>query len=301
MHLRQLKYLRLVVEKGSFALAAKEAGVSQPAITMAMQSLEREWDVVLFEKSGRQKVPTEAALSAAKRAADLHGQLEALAKPVWKTDEWNSGREAAVLKVGMAPAAALLYAPTIEREWRRHEPSGLLRISAGSATELLAALQTKELDIVVTPRPRQYQPAGTKRLALHTSTPKVYARKGHPLAATTSLSNVVEAGWGVAGHAGTAGNVIEEAHRVRGLPAPRILVQCADYATLLNLVAHTDLLCVVPHAELVLESSKGAIAALQIREGLPQYEVCLFWASGKQVQHARALASIVGALEKLVA
>jgi hypothetical protein len=35
-----------------------------------------------------------------------------------------------------------------------------------------------------------------------------------------------------------------------GLPAPRVLMQCADYPTLLNLVAQTDLLCVVPHAVL---------------------------------------------------
>jgi LysR family transcriptional regulator, regulator of abg operon len=122
MRLQHLRYLQLVVERGSFAAAAEAAGVSQPAITMAMQSLEQAWGAVLFEKVGRQKVPTSAAVRAVQHAGELLGRLERLPRIATAPQPWTLGREAAVLKVGMAPAAALLYAPAVESAWRQHEP-----------------------------------------------------------------------------------------------------------------------------------------------------------------------------------
>jgi LysR family transcriptional regulator of abg operon len=298
MHLRHLRYLQLVVERGSFASAAEAAGVSQPAITMAMRSLEQEWGAVLFEKVGRQKVPTSAAVRIAQQAGELRGRIERLPAIATGPGEWSLGREATVCRVGMAPAAGLLYLPIVESEWRMHEPDGLLQVVSGNATDMLAALQGKELDLVIAPLPRRYPAAGIKRVALHTSTPMLYARSGHPLIDAKSLRDIADAGWGVTGRTGTAGNVIEEAHRVHRLPPPRVLVQCADYPTLLNLVAHTDLLCVVPHAALAPQApAQSGISALRIREGLPLYEVCLFWSSGKDARHAKLVASIAGRLK----
>ena len=298
MHLQHLRYLQLVVEKGSFASAAEAAGVSQPAITMAMRSLEHEWGTVLFEKAGRQKVPTRAAVQAAQLAGDLFGRLERLPKVAADPQPWRLGREAAVLRVGMAPAAALLYATAVESAWRLREPDGLLQVVGGNASEMLAALHAKELDLVVAPLPRRFPSAQTKRVTLHTSTPKIYARQGHPLADARSLRDIAGAGWGVAGRTGTAGNVIEEAHRVHRLPPPRILVQCGDYPTLLNLVARTELLCVVPHPALrPPEAARESFDVVQVREGLPLYEVCLFWSKGTPLRHAGLLDSIVDRLK----
>lgn len=110
------------------------------------------------------------------------------------------------------------------------------------------------------------------------------------------------AGWAVAGRAGTAGNVIEEAHRVRKLPPPRVLVQCADYMTLTNIVANSDLLCVIPHSALLQSHQSVPILPLHIREGLPQYEVCLFWRrAGDREEGESPVASVVDALISLPA
>ncbi|WP_298234357.1 LysR family transcriptional regulator, partial [uncultured Azohydromonas sp.] len=71
MYLKHLQYLELVVQHGSQSAAARAAGVSQSAIAQAMQALERHWGCVLFERAGRRKRPTPAALEAARRAAEL--------------------------------------------------------------------------------------------------------------------------------------------------------------------------------------------------------------------------------------
>jgi DNA-binding transcriptional LysR family regulator len=302
MYLKQIIYLRLVVEHGSFAAAARAAGVSQPAITLAMQTLERAWGVPLFEKTGRQKLPTHIAVQAAQRAADLQTTLDGLARGPSQPVGWTPAPGVRRLRTGMAHAAALLYGPTIEQAWHAHHGDGLLQIMWGSGPELLAALQVHELDLVIAPRPRRYQASGIRRHTLHTSTPTVHARVGHPLAAATSLDAIRHAGWAVAGRAGTAGNVIEEAHRVRGLPDPRILVQCGDYPTMLNLVARSDLLCVVPHPALLPVQDAPTVQALHLREGLPQYDVCLFWRARRRGQDGdAAVSAVVAALKALAA
>ena len=40
MYLRYLQYLHAVIEQGSFVLAAKACGVSQPAISHGMKALQ---------------------------------------------------------------------------------------------------------------------------------------------------------------------------------------------------------------------------------------------------------------------
>lgn len=261
-----------------------------------MQALERELGVTLFEKVGRTKRATPSALGLAQQMARLHRQIEGLA------DSAGSGRQAAAtgpsLRVGMAPAAALLYGPTVERVWRQHAPEGLLQLVSDAAPELLSGLSLGDLDLVIAPRPRRLQAEGLQHQVLHTSLPTVYARVGHPLSAATSLRDIEQAGWAVSGSGGTAGNVIEEAHRVRRLPAPRILVQCADYMTVLDLVSRTDLLCVVPHPALLQKRHEAAVRAIHLREGLPKYEVCLFWWPGRQACDGAVIEAVVKALTR---
>lgn len=293
MNFRQLWYLQLIIAKGSFAGAAKEAGVSQPAITQAMQAMEKAWGVPMFKKVGREKRPTDAAIAMAQQASELQGRLEKLAAPA-SVGSLPLGR---TLRVGMAPAAALLYGAAIEGIWRTFEPEGLLQILSGSTPELLGALQQGGLDLVAAPRPRRYQQEGLEQLPLHLSQPIVYARKGHPMLSATSLQEIHAASWAVSGRGGTAGNVIEEACRVRRLPPPRILVQCSDYMTVLDLVAKSDMLCVVPHPVLIAQRQQESVRALNIREGLPQYEVCLFWKAQSPPLNAEAISAVVAGLQ----
>lgn len=297
MNLRHLHYLQLIIQTGSFALAARAAGVTQPALTQAMQAMELACGVPLFEKSGRRKLPTQTALQIAERAQGLQstlGELTALAKE--ERPRARRRQAASELKVGTSPAAALLWAPVIQRAWAQQPSAGLLRLESGSAHGLLNKLQAGELDLVIGPRPRHFVTEGLQRHRLYTSTPTIQARANHPLAGATSLWEIRDAAWVVAGEAGTPGHVIEEAHRVRRLASPRVMVHCSDYAALLKIVAGSDLLGVVPHPALLEGQAAGVLQPIAIREGLPQYEVCLFWRSAETPEQLGALAPVLAAL-----
>lgn len=65
MYLRYLQYLHAVVEQGSFALAAKACGVSQPAISHGMKALQVHFAQPLLVREGRRHVPTDLARAVA--------------------------------------------------------------------------------------------------------------------------------------------------------------------------------------------------------------------------------------------
>ena len=269
--------------------------MSQPAVSQAMQGLERSLGVTLFERSGRLKLPTATALQVVRLGQQLRNgldQLQAGAKGA------RSGPRArrSTLSVGIAPAAGFLYGPLIERAWHAHRPEGVVRFQPGSAEQLLSAMEAGELDLVIVPRPRKFRAVGLLESEVHLSTPQICLRAGHPLARAATLAEIAGASWAVSGLGGTAGNVLEEAYRVRGLGSPRILAQCGDYPTLLRIVAQSDLLCVLPHQALLDSLSPGQVVLLKIREGLPRYDVCLYRPAASRGRDPEALQAVVEAV-----
>lgn len=296
MNLARLRYLDLVLTHGSFSEAARAAGVSQPAISQAMRALEQETGVRLFEGTGRSRIPTVAARELAERSRPVHQLVQSLAP----RPEVCAAREPeTVLRIGLAPAASLLYLPAIESAVRGIAPDGLVRCHAGQAPDLLDAMLRGELDCVAVPMPRRFTARGIERHLLHTSVPLVYARLGHPLSHASSLEDLAEAGWAVSGRSGTAGNVIEEACRVRRLPRPRVVMRCSDYWTMISLLAQSDLLGVVPHRALLPADHASRLQSLMIREGLPTYEVFFFWPRRPPEGRGAALDAVVAALTSL--
>ena len=71
MYLRYLQYLHAVIEQGSFALAAKACGVSQPAISHGMKALQAHFAQPLLVRDGRRHVPTDLARAVAAQALPL--------------------------------------------------------------------------------------------------------------------------------------------------------------------------------------------------------------------------------------
>jgi aminoethylphosphonate catabolism LysR family transcriptional regulator len=55
----QLRAFHLVAESGSFSAAARDSGLSQPNLSGQVTALERAYGVRLFDRRGRQVVPTE--------------------------------------------------------------------------------------------------------------------------------------------------------------------------------------------------------------------------------------------------
>ena len=62
MDTRQLAAFCAVVERRSFSLAAERLGVTQPAVSLQIQGLEKRLGTKLLDRSGRRVEPTEAGM-----------------------------------------------------------------------------------------------------------------------------------------------------------------------------------------------------------------------------------------------
>src|SRR5258707_11691784 len=78
MDTRQLAAFCEVVDRKSFSQAAERLGVTQPAVSLQVRSLEKRLGTRLLDRSGRRVEPTEAGhrlYRAAQRMLALEGQL----------------------------------------------------------------------------------------------------------------------------------------------------------------------------------------------------------------------------------
>lgn len=271
MNLRFLLYLRLVIHHGSFSAAARAGGVSQPAISHAMRQLQLQFDTPLFVKSGRRQVPTEVALRVALQGADIADRVGAMGESV------ATASRRGTLRVGVTPSAALVCGPALHLAWCHDHPHRRLAMSSADEGRMLAGLRGGELDLVIAPMPRGYSTAGLVTQALYHIRPQAYARRTHPLVKAQSLAQLASAEWAMV-EPSVRGpvDVLREAFAVRRMPPARITASCPDYASMINLIAHTDLLGVLPHAALLDNGPKGLVVPLSLREALPRYEMHVF-------------------------
>src|SRR5438132_10714976 len=78
MDTRQLAAFCAVVERKSFSHAAEQLGVTQPAVSLQIRSLEKRLGVQLFDRSGRRVEPTEAGSRLYRNAQRLLAMEEQL-------------------------------------------------------------------------------------------------------------------------------------------------------------------------------------------------------------------------------
>lgn len=292
MNLRHLQYLQLVIRDGGIGAAARAAGVSQPAVTQAMHTLERELGLPLFDGRGWRKKPTDAALQVARRAQWLDQSLGSLAA-AGRTLDGTPAAAASSLRFGLSPVAAQLYAARIAASIARRAPAVRLQISSGAAPRLLEQLRYGDLALAIAPRPRGLRMRGLHAHAVCSSTPAVYARKDHPLIGASTLSELEKVQWVVVGAQPGPGYMIEEAFKVRQLARARVRATCDDFATCLRLVAESDMMCVVPHPVLVEAILTAQLRQLPLRDGLPRYDISAFYRTDEPKQTARLVSQVL--------
>lgn len=276
MYLRYLQYLHAVVEQGSFALAAKACGVSQPAISHGMKALQAHFAQPLLVREGRRHVPTDLARAVAAQALPLAQGVEALPRAlVVAADRY-------LLRVGLTSSAALVCGPLLYASWCLPNARRSLEMATADEGSLLEGLLQRRFDAVIAPKPRKFAHPDVTERPLYELHPQVYARKGHPLVRAQSLAQLQGAAWACVGPSVSGPvDVLTEAHRVRRMPAPKMSVRCPDFASLLHLVAQSDLLAVVPHPAL-LGGASALVAPLRLAESLPLYGMWLFEPRGRK-------------------
>jgi DNA-binding transcriptional LysR family regulator len=154
MDTRQLAAFCAVVERKSFSQAAERLGVTQPAVSLQVRSLEKRLGRTLLDRSGRRVEPTEAGLAlyrGAQRMLALEGQL------VEELDAGEGGELRGALEVGASTGPGSTIVPVLLCEFREHNPGVAVSLSISDTQSVVDRVAERELELGVVGAARRHR------------------------------------------------------------------------------------------------------------------------------------------------
>ena len=144
--LKPLRAFCQTARLGSVSRAAEALYVSQPAITLQLQALEREMGIRLFERSGRRLVPTREGEALYELARPLVEGIDGLDAAF---HEQLRGKDAGDLDVAAGSSTILYLLPGIVEAFRERQPGVRMRLHNVTGASGLDLLRSDAVDLAV--------------------------------------------------------------------------------------------------------------------------------------------------------
>ncbi|WP_338577473.1 LysR substrate-binding domain-containing protein [Brevundimonas olei] len=174
--LRQLQYLKLLAEHGSFSRAAEAAHVSQPALSSGVQELERVLGAAVVERTRGAVILTAVGAEAVRRAEDVLARAEDLVEAAQNAGKPLSGR----FRLGIIPTVAPFLLPQALPGVRDLYPGLRLFLREDLTPRLIVGLKAGQLDAAVIALP--YDAPGIDHARIGDDEILAAAPAGHALA-----------------------------------------------------------------------------------------------------------------------
>ena len=145
----QLTYLLAAIETGSWSVGAEQVGVTPSAFGQGIRELENRLGLKLFDKSGRTRVATSAAIGLADHARRVLGAYDGLDRWVRQTSEGTTG----AVRAGMIDTAAIHHFGDALMRFRTVHPDLELRLSVSPSAQLIDELRRDEHDVIISIEP----------------------------------------------------------------------------------------------------------------------------------------------------
>lgn len=143
MELRQLRYAEAVARHRHFTRAAQELHVAQSALSHQIRRLETELGTVLFERTSRRVVPTEAGEALADRARHILALVDGVHAAVDDVRGLVRGR----LAIGALLPAGEVDVPRLLARFSEAFPGVDLDLREGTAGNMIRLLEAGEIDV----------------------------------------------------------------------------------------------------------------------------------------------------------
>jgi LysR family transcriptional regulator, regulator of abg operon len=280
--LSNLRALVAAIDKGSLRAAARQLGLSQPALTKALRDLEIELEAPLLVRSSVGVSPTAQGKVLHAHALTIMRELTAATDQVKQL----SGMMCGQLAVGAVPLAVLLLMPETLRTFTAEFPNIELRLTEELYMAQLQRLRHGDVDIAVGGIPGSL-PMGefiVEELMITTMVPVV--AKNSQRARARSLSELQTARWVYTGVTNAEGyaKALFEAH---DLASPKVGAVVNSTLALLSLVINGDYVGLMPQ-----QIASNALAA-DFLEVIPIRERGLDLKIGAMIRKDKAVAPAV--------
>lgn len=146
MRLHHIELIDAILRTGSLTEAAEALHISQPAASKLLANAEIRLGYKLFERIKGRLHPTREAGILAPQISRLKQELLSLRRLAHNLKHLQQGH----LRVGSTPAVGLGLLPTVIRRVHEQQPGITIHLNTHHTSELVAGLQARELDLVIT-------------------------------------------------------------------------------------------------------------------------------------------------------
>jgi DNA-binding transcriptional LysR family regulator len=146
MDTKQLAAFCAVVERRSFSQAADQLGVTQPAVSLQIRSLEQRLGQQLLDRSGRRVEPTEAGMRLYRGAQRLLAFEEQMLQELGDDAE---GELAGRLEIGGSTGPGGSVLPVVLAEFQQLNPQVHVALSVSDSHTIIEQVQRRELELGV--------------------------------------------------------------------------------------------------------------------------------------------------------
>ena len=146
MNTKQLKYVLILAQEGSFSRAADVLNITQPSLSQYIKKIEREVGLELFHRTNGDVRLTDAGrayIDAGKKILDLEHQMEVQFSDL-------ASHKTGSLIIGAAPYRAAGMLPAVARAFQTLHPGMHLVVREGTTAELADGLAHGEYDLALT-------------------------------------------------------------------------------------------------------------------------------------------------------
>ncbi len=165
MNIQQLRTFVAVVEAGSFSAASRVLHISQPAVTMQIQSLETELGTALLERRYRRVDLTEAGKVVLRTAAEVLAELSAMREEIGALEGQITGH----LVIAASTTPGVYVVPKLLGGFLAMHPRVELTLLVADSADVVARVAEGEAGIGITGAQvkggrADFEPAGTDEL-----------------------------------------------------------------------------------------------------------------------------------------
>jgi DNA-binding transcriptional LysR family regulator len=145
MDVRQLEMFRAVAEAGSFTAASQRLHVSQSAISRQLKLLEEELGTLLLERTGRGVNVTPEGHILLITANRIWRDMQEVVAQIADTQKLQRG----IISLGGGMTVCLHILPKLLKKFRALYKNVDVRITTGTADQLLQSLRAHEVDLLL--------------------------------------------------------------------------------------------------------------------------------------------------------
>lgn len=289
--LKQLKYFDAVARSGHFGKAAEHCAVTQPALSMQVQELERTLGIQLLERGRNGVMLTEGGKEIAQRAARVLADVRDIVDVARRQGNVLSGP----LGLGVIPSVAPYILPQLLPMIRDTFPDLDLHIRETQTQTLVNELADGQLDLLLLALPVEHPDVETVRLfddrfllAMATSHRMSNRVKATPDLLEDDRLLLLEEGHCMRDQALAFCNL----RRIENINT----FGASSLSTLVQMVAHGLGMTLLPELAVPLESRRGDIHLMRFADPEPQRVIGLAWRrSSPRKRHFAELGQMISA------